>query len=365
MKISKRKDRDLYYASVRRPDGKYERVYGKTKREVREKYDELTEKIVSGKYVEKNTMTVKEWSEIWVEHYFSNLKERTKENYKSVLRNQIIPYFGHMRLQKIRHVDCQSFITHLEKQGYKPKTISGIHLVLHRMLRDAVSHEFINTNPSDNTILPRIKRVEMNILNEQEIKLFTEKAKEIMPDFADYYIFLLRTGLRASEFIGLVAEQYNPYEHSLKIDRQINPREHYCFMTPKHEVVRKIILPDDLCTLVEEQIKKGDELRKNFCPDAYRFIFCNYDGNYIPYANLYRYFKKIAREINKPDLRLHDLRHTFATLALKSGMDLKTLQEVLGHSDAAFTLNRYGHSTDDMKREGTEKFTQLFEKLIE
>lgn len=366
MKISKRKDRELYYASVKVAPNKYKRVYGKTKREVRKKYDEVTKEVVSGSYVESSAMTIEEWSSIWVDNYFVNLKPRTKRSYRTMVNKTIVPYFGKMKLQSITHANCQKFITYLyEEKGYKPNTIHNAKRVLHRMLRDAVSHGLISSNPSDNLVLPKRGNDKMNILTEEEIPLFIETSRLLFPDESDCFEFLLNTGLRVSELLGLTVEQYSASDSTLLIDRQIDPSNGYAFQKPKHDVIRRIYLTERAKEILERRIEKRRELGEWAKFTTTEFIFTNGVGDYIPYPTLWKHFKKIAKEMGKPELTIHDLRHTYATMALESGMDIKTLQELLGHSDAAFTLNRYGHSTDKMKRDGVSKLERLFDNLLE
>lgn len=367
MKISKRKDRNLYYANVKKPDGGYVKVYGKTKREVREKYDEVVEKILNGKYVEKNSMTIKEWSEIWTKNYFLNLKNSTIEAYTSHLRNHIVPCFGKMKIQALKRMNVQKFINDLNSKGLSPKSIKNIHLTLHRLLKDAVLAEIIPSNPAENILLPKMVKQEMVVLNEDNIKLFLDTAEDMYPDYYDVFKFFLLSGLRVGELIGLTFDRYNSETHSILIDRQLNKAMHFNFDTPKHDVTRIVYIPPEAEKIILERQKVFEDMNKrlgkhNKNKDG--FIFFTDEGNHLTHTILYKRFKKIVNKIKIPNLRIHDLRHTFATIALKSGMDIKTLQKILGHSDATFTLNRYGHSTDTMSQEAASNFGSMFRKIL-
>lgn len=368
MKISKRKDRDLYYANVRKPDGSYQKVYGKTKREVRSKYDELTEQVVSGRYVKNSPVTVQKWSGTWVENYFLNLKNSTIKTYKSYLSIHILPYFGKRKVQSIKKADVQVFVNKLSKSGLSASTVKKVYLVLHKMLNDAVSAELISTNPCNGIILPKQGKTAMEVLSEDEIKDFLDMADSLYPEYTDVYEFFLLTGLRVGELLGLTFDRYNPEEHSILIDRQLNKGDGYSFTTPKHDVVRTVYLSEQAEEIILNRSKRDFKLRK-MLGGVYQnkdgFIFTTVEGGHLTHEILYRRFKRISKRINRANLRIHDLRHTFATMALKSGMDIKTLQTTLGHSDSTFTLNRYGHSTNAMQREAVSKYGEMFKELTQ
>lgn len=355
MKISKYKDR--WRTTVLTPDGKHKSIYGKTQKEVRLKANQLIKEIENKEWVKKDTTTLKTWCSEWVENYTAHLKPSTKVSYERIIKNHILPYFGTRTLQSIEHKDIQSFVTKLSKTK-SPKTVSNIYSALHTILRDAIKNNIIVRNPADSISLPRVKHNEMNVIPEDKISEFLSACYRISP-FANMIEFCLLTGLRQSELIGLTFSRFDKDKGTITIDRQQTVTPERNFITPKHDTVREITLSKRCLEIISEQEAKRPYLYED------DYIFFKKNGNHVSQPTLYKQFKRIAKEIGLPELRFHDLRHTYATLALKSGIDIKTLQSNLGHTTASFTLSRYGHSTQDMKRESANRLDNLIGKLVE
>lgn len=360
MKITKVKNRDLYCASVRKPDGNYKKVYGKTKKEVREKADSLTFNISIGNFVEDNKITFGDWLDEWSKGYLIDVSESTKVAYKGLINNHIKPALGKSKIQSLTHNKIQQYINSLIKK-LSPKTIRNVHLVIHRSLRDAKLNGYISDNPADNIILPKLKRKEMEVLDQEEVIEFLNLAYEQIPEYADCFEFLILTGLRVSEFVGLTLDSYNPETRELKINKQYSSKFKK-FISPKHDVFRTIIISERAHQIIVNRInkaKKISSLDPEINPD--NFIFLNPDYRRYSDATMYRKLKTIAVQIQKPNLRVHDLRHTHATLSLASGADIKTISQNLGHSSPSFTMNKYAHSTKAMQVFAAEKLDSLFE----
>lgn len=359
MKINKVKDRNLYRANVRKPDGKYKTIYGKTKKEVREKAESLAFDIKNGKFAEKNNVLVSDWCKEWCENYLIDVSDLTRKGYESSIRNHIVRVFGDKLLQKLTHMDIQNFI-HDMAEDHSPKTIRNVINVLHRCLDDAQKNGFIAFNPAENLILPKRVKPPINVLDIEESKEFIKAAYRKSPEYGDCFEFLLLTGLRISEFIGLTVDAYNPNDHMLIIDKQYQPQLN-SFVPPKHDVVRKIALSQRAVEIIERRIEEVTKI-KNKHPEfnPLNLIFLNPDYQIIKQTTFRKKMKIISREINRPELRVHDLRHTFATITLASGTDIKTLQQRLGHSDATFTMNIYAHSTDTMNIQAAQNLDKIF-----
>lgn len=353
MKISKRKDRNLYFAYVRQPNGKYTKVYGKTKKEVKEKAESLSLDYKEGKFAETNDLTFESWNNEWLENYLINVSESTQVTYTKLVKTYVNPYLGSKRIQKITHNDIQVLINKLSKR-LAPKTIRNIYLVIHRSLKDAKLNGYIAFNPGDDIILPKAQKREMEVLSKDEMKEFLNIAYEQEPEYADCFEFLILTGLRMGEFIGLTIDSYNPETRKLNIFKQFSLSVNK-FTPPKYDIRRTIFLGDREHEIIMKHIKEVKKLRKIF-PEKNKdnFIFLNPDFERIRDNTLRHVLKRIAKKIGKPDLRVHDLRHTNATLALASGIDIKTISQNLGHSTTQFTMNKYAHSTEDMQKRGVD-----------
>ena len=140
----------------------------------------------------------------------------------------------------------------------------------------------------------------------------------------------------------------------------------YQYATPKNNKSRMVILPDKAVDALKKQRVKQSEMRLaagSAWNNLDNLVFTDELGNHLKHDLVYRHLKRIFKSMGKPDLRFHDLRHSYAVLSLQSGCDIKTVQENLGHHAAAFTLDTYAHVTDQMRREGADKINQFIEKM--
>lgn len=359
-KISKRKD-GRWACKIPLPNGKRKYLYGKTRKEVKEKVEKLLSELNTGTFLEKNSATLDEWVITWLENYLINIKESTKDVYNKTYRNYIQSEFGNKKLQKITHNQIQIHITNLSKNGLSAKTVKNIHGVFHRIFRDALKADLILSNPAENIILPTYMKKEINPLNEDEIKKFFELTKN--HTYSDVYEFLILTGLRINECLGLTVDRYNPKDRTILIDRQIEPKPFLNFVSPKNNKSRTLYLCDRAIEIIESRLKRTElERVDNPFYNEHDLIFF---GRYRHYSShtIYNNIRKIGKLVRKENVRLHDLRHTYATLSLKAGVDIKTVQQNLGHSTASFTLQQYAHSTDHMQKKASEKIQNVLLNL--
>lgn len=356
MKITKRQD-GRYCANVKVSNGKYKMVYGKTKREVTEKVNQLKEAVIKDEYVEHDLVTVSDWFDYYLENCTSNLKETTFRRYKGDINNHIKPYFKDLKLQKLTPIEIQAFINDLTKK-VSPKSVSNCYGVLSKGCNMAMTFNKIPKNPCKNIVLPKKEQKEMVILTEEEIPLFLEKAYELT-DVGDFFEFILLTGMRISEVFGLTEDRYNREESSILIDRQQTRKGIPDFTTPKHDVIRKIYLGKRGREIIENRIKQNDGKKPFNVP----YIFVSRTGKFFNRSYVHRRFCLVKKAIGKENIRMHDLRHTYAVMALKSGMDIKTLQTNLGHASPSFTLKVYAHTTNKMKQESINNLENMISNL--
>lgn len=356
MKISKRVD-GRYGAQIRTPDGKYKTVYGKTSSECRHKAYDLIALIESGQYVKSDRTLLSNWITDWIDGYLIGIKESTKTNYKYHLNNHIIPALGNRKIQSIERRDIQKLITMLyTKKGLAPKTVNNIYWTFHKCLDDAVKAGLINYNPSAGITLPKAVKPQISPLTEDDLQLFTKLIEGKRYEYV--YNFLLVTGLRISELTGLTYDRVDMENKRMTIDRQLVNIKPIKFSTPKHDKKRTISLTDTAIQLIRLQKKRQAEYRLLIGDPYYNttdLVFTEDDGRPCDLKTIYRYLKKITKD-DFPKLRVHDLRHTYAILSIQAGIDIKTVQENLGHHSAAFTLDQYAFVTDGMRRNAADKF---------
>ena len=340
-------------------------ISGKTQREVSRKLKEITSAIDHGVYTAPEKITVSEWLEIWQETYLSGVKQYTRASYEGIIKNHLIPGLGAVRLDQLDAHTIQQFINGLD---LSPKTVKNVHGVLHAALRQAVLLRYVSHNAADNTSLPRIERKEMHVLDEDATAAFLKALKG--HKFEVLYKVTLFTGLREGEILGLTWDRVDFERGTILIDRQLQKERKkggdYHLAATKNDKARTIMPPLYAMQLLRTQKARQAELRLK-AGDLWQdtgLVFTNETGGNLAFSTVYKNYKALVAGIGLPDLRIHDLRHSYAVAALRSGDDVKTLQGNLGHHAAAFTLDQYGHVTDQMKKASADRMESYIKGLL-
>ena len=364
--IRKRKDGrwEGRYTAGRDPEtGKpvYKNVLGKTQGEVREK---LKKAIADSQRLDMNrsgTHTVKSWMQMWYEVYAEpRLRENTKDYYLNYINNHIIPELGDIKLDKLTTIQIQKFYNDLQKNGrvqrYKHiqlknkglsvRVVHGIHTLLNNCLEQAVSERLILVNPARGCKLPKMEKREMKVLPEEKIRPYLMEADK-RGLLAAYYLELT-TGLRRGELLALLWTDLDIEAKTISVTKQVNRiKGKLTVSQPKTQnSIRTLAIPQQGVDLMIEEHKKHPG-------NPYMFPSPKTGGMFDPDSFRHTH-EKILKAIGAEHIRFHDLRHTFATLSLKNGVDVKTLSSTLGHYSAGFTLSTYTHATAEMKREAAE-----------
>ena len=345
---------------------KTKNVLAKTKKECVEKLQKLKEEC-GGLKPEKvrSEMPFGDWMEHWYEtHSRPAARPGTRRIYEGYLRLYINPGLGHIPLNRLTAKDMQQFFTWLKTEGRADQSdgetgladsqLRNIHSLCRRALEKAVSEDLIPQNPASGCKLPPKKAREMQVLTREELQRFLIQAK-----FEGYYeVFLLdlATGLRRGELLALQWSDLNVKERILTVNKQVTRMEGELDVTePKTKnSVRKVALSQQAVDLLVQEHEQH--------PDNPILFPSPRTGGYWSPDAVSRINRKLLKNAGiEEHVRFHDLRHTFATMAISSGVDVKTLSSMLGHFSAGFTLDTYTHITNDMQRGAAEKIGGFME----
>jgi len=333
-------------------------IYGSTQREVKDKLIAIQAGITDGSYIEPSKMTVSAWLDVWVAEYLGGVKPRTSENYKDVCRVHLKPELGAVKLSALSAHMIQTLYNkkqkgHADKSGLSPKSIKNINGVIHKALSQAVKLGYIKHNPCNAVELPRMEKKEIKPLDNNAITAFLNAIQGHKWEYL--FTVTLFTGMRQSEVLGLSWDCIDFERGIITIDKQL--QRDYSLDSTKNSKIRRITPAPSILSLLREQRRCQMEWRL-MAGQAWNnnnFVFTNELGSPLVHGTISKTYKRIITDVGFPESRFHDLRHSYATAALSSGDDLKSVQENLGHHDAAFTLNQYGHVTETMKKESAAR----------
>ena len=373
--ISKRKD-DIWQGSISiganpatgRPLRKY--VYASSEKECVKKLRALQSSIDSGTYREPSKLTVGQWMDMWISDHMSSVKPATIQTYSMHIKNHIKPFIGAVKLQKLMPNHVQSFYNDmLRKKKLSAKTIKNLHGVLHKALKQAIVLGYIQRNPSDGMVLPRIEKVEMNTLPENALPNFLQAISG--HDYEAVYFVAIFTGMRRGKVLGLTWDCVDFEGGTLYVNKQLikNDDGTYALASTKNDKPRRIApapaVMARLKDVKDQQVAAKEKAATLWQGNKGNLVFTNAYGRYLSPQYVYLRFKEVVKSIGLPELRFHDLRHTYAVNALQSGDDIKTVQSNLGHHTAAFTLDVYGHVSETMQRDSAARMEQFIRGMTE
>ena len=344
-------------------------VLGKTQAVCKAKLKKAIEESQSLDVGRADEYTVAAWLRTWFELYAKPHIRPSTMNYYRNIEQHIIPAIGDIPLNKLTTRDLQKLYNDLqsngrlrkvqkkEKPGLSNSTVRGIHMMLHNALDRAVKEKLILTNPTENCIIPKIEKQEMKILHPDHISAYLNAAerRNALPMF---YLELV-TGLRKGEITALLWSDLDAKNKTISVSKQYikNPNGELTLSRPKTETsVRKVSIPQEAVDLLMVEHGKHPE-------NPYMFPSPATGEMYYP-DSVVNLHKKILKDAGLPHIRFHDLRHTFATLALQNGVDVKTVSSMLGHYDAGFTLCTYTHATRQMQQKAAEKMGNFMAQVM-
>ena len=372
--IRKRKDgrwEGRYTAGHNLETGKpiYRNVLGKTQAEVKEKLKTAIQETQSLDFSKTGQYTVGQWMDVWYENYAKiKVRPSSHQTYKGYIENHIKPNIGDIPLEKLTTLDLQRLYKTLlangrvdrleskgQPKGLSPKTVRNIHQILSSALKLAQEQRLILTNPAEGCALPKVEHREMKTLPVEQLQSFLREAKD--SGVFELYYLELATGLRRGELLGLKWEDIDLEHGDLRVRRQIariNGRVVEAPLKTKN-AYRTLPLAEDTISILKEQKKKVGNSP---------WVFPSATGGPISPDSVLHMLHRVLKRAGLPQVRFHDLRHTFATLALQNGVDIKTVSGMLGHFSAGFTLDTYAHVTTSAQKATANTMGKLLSSSV-
>lgn len=362
---------DRWAASISLEGGKRKTFYGKTRREVQEQLKTALHQQQQGMLVTAPQQKVGSFLAHWLEDVHKHtVRPRTYERYEAAIRLHLAPGIGQYQLQKLAPQHLQKFYARKIEEGLSPTTVLGLHKVLHLALEKAVRWNLVPRNVCDAVDPPRRKRYEFQPLNQEQIRQFLAAAAGHRLEAL--FVLALATGMRKGELMALKWQDINFSTGTLQVRRilthmpaKLNGKGGYVEAEPKTEGSRRSItiaqlaiekLKQHRARQLEAKLKAGPLWKEN------DLVFCSSVGGHLHTSrDVFTQFKKVLKQAGLPNIRFHDLRHSAATMLLGLDIHPKVVQEMLGHSQIAMTLDIYSHVLPTMQQVAVSRLNDVLQ----
>ena len=339
--------------------GRYTNKYGNRVQKVLPKLQEVRQWLADSKYQDEHSnidfpssMTVNAWFEYWIGIKKRTVRPNTIRNYTERYRHNIEPVIGTKMLSAVNSIHCQSIMNRMADQGYRTTTIYQTRIALYNMLDYAFLNDVIMKNPCSKVVKSDIGKAskKKEALTRDTQRTFCRTVEGNA--YECQYRFLLQTGLRTGELVGLKWSDVDWDERTLTINRSMEYRhstKEWRVGEPKSKSgYRTIPLTDEAIEILRLQKKKNKSI--TVVPLEWsEYIFLCRKGTPVKNSTYDTMLFKLCDKAGIQRFSMHVLRHTFATRCIEAGMKPKTLQTILGHSNIGITMNLYVHTTDEQK----------------
>jgi integrase len=333
-------------------------------RAIKKAITEFEIEVANSKPVDTNNMTYRDAVALWIKNHVSHLTYHTGRSYKMNIQ-PAIDYLGNLKLKDLKKIHIVEFMNHMVDQG--DKSIS-YKLRLNRvMLSKMVEWDILEENVAESVKVKKTKQ-EMSFYDEIEVKQLLDVLPSASPKHQMVIQMALFSGMRIGEIAGLTMDNVNfnnntiTVKHSLTHDKE---NDTFFLGTTKNKKVRVIPMPEHFMASLKNYIKEVKKDRLFFGPEwrgieGMDLIFCRADGH--PHSNsaFSKYFLEFSEKHGLKRIRFHDLRHTHASFLLSKGVNIKVIQERLGHSSISLTIDTYSHLTKENELEAVAKLSNMF-----
>jgi len=341
-----------------------------TKKEAEKRLAEILHQLDTGTFMKPGKTTLGEFLERWLKDYaWSNLAPRTAEGYEHIIRRHLIPALGNMPLTQLKPENLQRYYSEKLTSGrcdgkgaLSPRTVRHHHVTLHDALESAVKWGLLSRNPADGVSPPRCQRPEWHTLSEDDIHTLLDAAQKT-PYFALFHTALY-SGMRRSELLALRWSDIDLLLCQVYVTRTLHQLRDgsIVFRAPKTAKGRRMIALSPSAVSVLREHKERQEAMRAMLGIPLKdddLVFSDLEGKPLLPNTVTHAWIKLVRRIGLKGIRLHDARHSHASLMLKAGIHPKIVQERLGHSSVTITLDTYSHVAPGLQEAAAASFDKL------
>jgi integrase len=344
------------------------RLTAPTKREVEELAAKHIQSMSEGSYAESSRLTLAEYLDRWLASLGQSVRPSTRRRYTDLMRQHVIPIIGHVRLSQLAPLHIQQLHADRLAAGLSPTTVAFLHFTLHRALKQAQRWNVVARNVTELVDAPRKARPEHQTWTAAQVAAFLAVADA--DEQAAFWRLSLLTGMRRGELLGLKWDDLDLAKGALAVRRSLSRGEKGSFEpgAPKTASGRRAVALPSSATEALRAHRARQLAHRLEVGGAYQdqgYVFTSAEGHPLHPNSVAYKFARLTARAKLPRVRLHDLRHTSATLSLTNGEHPKIVQERLGHSGIAITLDRYSHVTMDMQRAAAERLDALLKAAAE
>jgi len=295
----------------------------------------------------KPVPTFKKYSKIWLSNYIKvSCRESTFDEYSGILNNHILPVFKDVEIDKITRGAIRDFLLSKIKAGLSRSRVNLIKDVLSGVLGYALDEELISANPTlgitkrlwPKSMRKKNKVSDEDVFNREEIELLHDTCKSLVPEYSAFFIMAAKTGMRLGELLALRWNDVDFNSNFLWIRRSYRRG---IFTRPKNGKSRRVDMTPQLKAELKRRLlrEKKECFRLRIEPE---FVF-NRNGRPIEQNFIRRVYKRILKKAGLRDIKLHSIRHSYASILLSEGVNLFYVSKQLGHSSTNITSDIYGH----------------------
>jgi len=342
----------------------------KTRKEAEHAFAELRDEVRQGVYTEPSKLSLNRYiEEEWLPSIQASVRPTTLRNYRDLFNGYVRPSFGRTQLVNVTPARLNCYYGELLSSGRRggttglsPKTLRNLHSMLHKALGDAVRWGHLARNPVSLAEPPKPGTPQMKVWSPEQLRAFIEFTRA--DRLAAAWLLLVTTGMRRGEVLGLGWSDVDFANARIAVVRSLTVVDYHDvrFIQPKTAKGRRSVALDPM-TVAALQAHRARHLEERLqWGEAWNgtgLVFTRENGTAIHPERLTSWFEQLVRDAGLPKIRLHDLRHSYATAALAAGIPAKVVIERLGHASVMITLDTYSHILPSMQEDAASTVAKL------